>query len=119
MDFETFVRATLEANLPDIKDEVKETIAENIINHKPSNTEPLMLNDLQDIRIMGYTAADLLIVAERLRAGGVDLMKIKNYTDGFIDGYERANEDFKKAMKKCVDNIISGDLVDKECNQGL
>ena len=110
MDFDTFVRATLEANLPDIKDEVKDVIAENIISYKPpSNTEPLTLNDLQDIRIMGYTAADLLIVAERLRAGGVDLMKIKNYTDGFKDGYARANEDFKKAIEKSVNNIMSGD----------
>lgn len=109
MDFDTFVRATLEANLPDIKDEVKDIIAENIISYKPSNAEPLTLNDLQDIRIMGYTAADLLIVAERLRAGGVDLMQIKNYTDGFKDGYTRANEDFNKAMEKCVNNIMSGD----------
>lgn len=107
MDFETFVRATLEAYLPEVKDEVKDTIAENIINHKPHDTEPLTLNDLQNIRIMGYTAADLLIVAERLRAGGVDLMKIKNYTDGFKDGYERANEDFKKAIEKSV-NIALG-----------
>ena len=109
MDFETFVRATLEANLPDIKDEVKDVIAENIINHKPSNTEPLTLNDLQDIRIMGYTAADLLIVAERLRAGGVDLMQLKNYTDGFKDGYTRATEDFNKAIEKCVHNVMSKD----------
>ena len=110
MDFDTFVRATLEANLPDIKDEVKDSIAENIVSYKPNNTEPLTFNDLQNIRIMGYTAADLLIVAERLRAGGVDLMQIKNYTDGFKDGYERANEDFNKAMEKCVKNIIGKDL---------
>ena len=110
MDFDTFVRATLEANLPDIKDEVKDVIAENIISYKPpSNSEPLMLNDLQNIRIMGYTAADLLIVAERLRAGGVDLMKLKNYTDGFKDGYERANEDFNKALEKCINNAMGKD----------
>ena len=107
MDFDTFVRATLEANLPDIKDEVKDVIAENIISYKPSNTEPLTLNDLQAISIMGYTAADLLIVAERLRAGGVDLMQIKNYTDGFKDGYARATEDFNKAIEKSV-NIAMG-----------
>ena len=108
MDFDTFVRATLEANLPDIKDEVKDVIAEQIISYKPpSNTEPLTLNDLQDIRIMGYTAADLLIVAERLRAGGVNLMQIKNYTDGFKDGYVRATEDFNKAIEKSI-NIAMG-----------
>lgn len=108
MDFDTFVRATLEAYLPEVKDEIKDIIAENIISYKPpSNTEPLIFNDLQNIRIMGYTAADLLIVAERLRAGGVDLMKMKNYTDGFKDGYARANEDFNKAMEKCVKNIMS------------
>ena len=107
MDFETFVRATLEANLPDIKDEVKDVIAEQIISYKaPSNTEPLTLNDLQDIRIMGYTAADLLIVAERLRAGGVDLMQIKNYTDGFKDGYARATEDFNKAIEKSINKAM-------------
>ena len=109
MDFDTFVRATLEANLPDIKDEIKDVIAEQIISYKPSNTEPLMFNNLQDIRIMGYTAADLLIVAERLQAGDVDLMKFKNYSDGFKDGYERANEDFNKAMENCVKNIIGED----------
>ena len=106
MDFDTFVRTTLEANLPDIKDEVIDVIAEQIINNKPSCTEPLTLNDLQYTRIMGYAVTDLLIVAERLRAGGVDLMQLKNYTDGFKDGYERANEDFNKAMQDCVKNII-------------
>ena len=108
-DFETNVREILDCNLPNIKDEVKDVIAENICNLTPRTLEPTKIYDLQTMRIMGYTVADLLIVAESLRAGGVDIMKFKNYTDGFKDGYERANEDFNKAMEKCVKNIMDGD----------
>ena len=108
-DFETNVREILECNLFNIKDEVKDVIVENICNLTPRTLEPTSLYDLQTMRIMGYTVKDLLIVAERLQAEGVDLMKFKNYTDGFKDGYERANEDFNKAIEKCVNNIMSGD----------
>lgn len=101
-DFETNVREILDCNLPNIKDEVKDVITNNICALTPRTLEPTSL-------FMGYTVADLIIVAKRLRTGGVDLMKFKNYTDGFKDGYERANEDFNKAMEKCVKNIIGED----------
>ena len=108
-DFETNVREILDCNLPNIKDEVKDVIARNIINITPRALEPFCFDDIQNMRVMGYTVADLIIVAERLNAGGIDIMQLKNYTDGFKDGYERANEDFNKAMRECVKSIIGED----------
>ena len=61
---------------------------------------------LNTCRIMGYAVSDLVIVAERLRAGGVDIMKLKDYNSAFIDGYQRAQADFDKAMQECIKNTV-------------
>lgn len=61
---------------------------------------------LNTCRIMGYAVSDLIIVAERLRAGGVDIMKIKDYNAAFIDGYQKAQADFNKSLQDCVKATI-------------
>lgn len=61
---------------------------------------------LNTLFIMGYRVSDLVIVAERLRAGGVDIMRLKDYNQAFIDGYQRAQADFNKAMQECIKNTV-------------
>ena len=106
LSYEDNIRAILESNLTEIKDEILDTIVENILNLKEDTktAEPLFysLEDLKNIRIMGYAVSDLIIVAERLRAGGVDIMKLKDYNAAFIDGYQKAQADFNKAMQDSV-----------------
>ena len=66
-------------------------------------SDPDILNNL---KIAGYTASDLIILAERLKDNGVDVLTVRDYADGVRYGYERANADFKRAMQESVNRII-------------
>lgn len=109
MDLKENIRAILDEDLPSIRDDILDEITDSIFSLTTRALEPMSVDDLNNMRVMGYAVADLIIVAERLRAGGVDLMQLKNYTDGFKDGYSRANTEFNIAMKQCVKNIIGKD----------
>lgn len=103
------IRAILDDELPNIRDYVLDEITKSILSLKEDTNiaAPLYsLEDLNNIRIMGYCVSDLIIVAERLRAGGVDIMKLKDYNQAFIDGYQRAQADFNKAMQECIKNTV-------------
>ena len=63
---------------------------------------------LNSISLMGYRVSDLIIVAERLKAGGVDILQFKNYNDGFKDGYARAQADINEALQASIEKIING-----------
>lgn len=68
-------------------------------------TDPDILNNL---KIAGYTASDLIILAERLKDNDVDFITVRDYADGVRYGYERANADFKRAIQESVNNFIAG-----------
>ena len=66
-------------------------------------TDPDILNNL---KIAGYTASDLIILAERLRDNGVDTLTVRDYADGVRYGYERANADMERALKNSISRLI-------------
>lgn len=66
-------------------------------------SDPDILNNL---KIAGYTASDLIILAERLKDNGVDILTVRDYADGVRYGYERANADFRRAMQESVYRMI-------------
>lgn len=63
---------------------------------------------LDSINLMGYRLIDLIIVAERLKAGGVDVTQLKDYRIGFIDGYARAQADINEALQASIEKVING-----------
>ena len=66
-------------------------------------TDPDILNNL---KIAGYTASDLIILAERLKDNGVDVLTVRDYADGVRYGYERANADMERALKESVNRML-------------
>lgn len=66
-------------------------------------TDPDILNNL---KIAGYTASDLIILAERLKDNGVDVLTVRDYADGVRYGYERANADMERALKNSISRLI-------------
>ena len=66
-------------------------------------SDPDILNNL---KIAGYTASDLIILAERLKDNGVDILTVRDYADGVRYGYERANADMERALKESVNRML-------------
>lgn len=66
-------------------------------------TDPDILNNL---KIAGYTASDLIILAERLKDNNVDVLTVRDYADGIRYGYERANADMERALKESVNRML-------------
>ena len=66
-------------------------------------TDPDILNNL---KIAGYTASDLIILAERLKDNNVDILTVRDYADGIRYGYERANADMERALKESVNRML-------------
>lgn len=66
-------------------------------------TDPDILNNL---KIAGYTASDLIILAERLKDNGVDVLTVRDYADGVRYGYERANADMERAIQESINRMF-------------
>lgn len=66
-------------------------------------TDPDILNNL---KIAGYTASDLIVLAERLKDNGVDILTVRDYADGVRYGYERANADMERAIKESINKLL-------------
>ena len=66
-------------------------------------TDPDILNNL---KIAGYTASDLIILAERLKDNGVDVLTVRDYADGVRYGYERANADMEQALTNSINHWL-------------
>ena len=66
-------------------------------------TDPDILNNL---KIAGYTASDLIILAERLKDNNVDILTVRDYADGVRYGYARANADMERAMQESINRMI-------------
>lgn len=62
-------------------------------------TDPDILNNL---KIAGYTASDLIILAERLKDNDVDFITVRDYADGVRYGYERANADMERSLRNSI-----------------
>lgn len=61
---------------------------------------------LNNLKIAGYTASDLIILAERLKDNKVDILTVRDYADGVRYGYERANADMERALKESVNRML-------------
>lgn len=66
-------------------------------------TDPDILNNL---KIAGYTASDLIVLAERLKDNNVDILTVRDYADGVRYGYARANADMERAMQESINRMI-------------
>lgn len=66
-------------------------------------TDPDILNNL---KIAGYTASDLIVLAERLKDNGVDILTVRDYVDGVRYGYSRANADMERAMQESINRML-------------
>lgn len=66
-------------------------------------TDPDILNNL---KIAGYTASDLIVLAERLKDNGVDILTVRDYADGVRYGYSRANADMERAMQESINRML-------------
>lgn len=61
----------------------------------------------EESTIMGYRIRDLIITAERIQKEGVDPWKLRNSTENFMAGYERARNDMDEAMVRQMQEIMS------------
>ena len=63
---------------------------------------------LKNIRLVGYSVNDLILVAQMLKDQKITDINFNNYMDGFKDGYSRATTDFNNSIQDCVKKIING-----------
>lgn len=66
-------------------------------------TDPDILNNL---KIAGYTASDLIVLAERLKDNNIDILTVRDYADGVRYGYSRANADMERAMQESINRML-------------
>lgn len=68
----------------------------------------------EDSTIMGYRVRDLIITAERIRKEGVDALKLRNSTEDFMAGYERARNELDEAMARQLQEIMMPERREKD-----
>ena len=66
-------------------------------------SDPDMLNNL---RIAGYTARDLILLAERLKDNNVGILTVRDYADGISYGYSRAHADMERALQDSINRML-------------
>ena len=109
MTFKENVRAILDCNLTETKDEIKDLITEKIGDLRdvyPSN----FVSDLDEVKdwyICGYSVDDLVKLALILRDKRVDKYNLRDYNACFFDGYKRAVEDNERAIQETIDRMFT------------
>lgn len=63
--------------------------------------------DFADLRILGYRAKDLGIIAQRLRKDNIDPVVLQADNEAFLEGYKRAYDEINASIKESIDKIIS------------
>ena len=102
--YEENIRAVLETNLPDIKDEIKDSVAERLMDLFIELREKSALDGF----IGGYSVRDLVIFAQRYKELGYYPKDIKDNNEAFSAGYQMANEAFDRSISECIDNMMNG-----------
>lgn len=66
------------------------------------------INVVKDWTICGYRVEDLYKLALILRDKRVEDFDIRNYNNCFLDGYKRAQEEFKASIEQSINQIFGG-----------
>lgn len=109
MTFKENVRAILDCNLTEIKDEIKDLITDRIgdLREKyPSN----FVSDLDEVKgwyICGYGVDDLIKLAHILRDKSVEEYNLRDFNACFLDGYKRAVEDNERVIQETIDRMFA------------
>lgn len=91
------------------------TVNKVICLHKGSKDKeffpfvPCNINDLSDVQnwtICGYRVPELVKLAMILQDEGIDDRNLRDFNETFILGYNRAKEEDRLALEKCVHDII-------------
>lgn len=109
MTFKENVRAILDCNLTEIKDEIKDLITEMIGNLQDVYLSNFV-SDLDEVKgwyICGYRVEDLVKLALILKDKRVDDYDLRNYNACFFDGYKRAVEDNERAIQETIDRMFT------------
>lgn len=111
LTFEENVRAILDCNLTEIKDEIKDCITDRIVLLKCKEIVYHGISDINDVKdwiICGYRVEDLLKLALILKGKRIEDYDLRDYNAAFMDGYARAQENFNKSLEDMVKNTIIG-----------
>ena len=111
LTFEKNVRAILDCNLTEIKDEIKDCITDRIVLLKCKEIVYHGISDINDVKdwiICGYRVEELYKLALILGDKSVQGIDLRDYNAAFMDGYARAQEDFNKSLEDMVKNTIIG-----------
>ena len=71
--------------------------------------DPSFITDLdavKDWRICGYRVEDLLKLALILRDKSIDIYNLRDFTNAFALGYQRATEDLNKSLEESINKCI-------------
>lgn len=74
----------------------------------PFRPNELSENDINDMRVCGYQAKELVVLATALNHKGIDEIDIKAFNDCYLAGYKRAMDEFNSALENSVQQIING-----------
>lgn len=66
-----------------------------------------VIDDPEDVTILGYRVKDLVVYAERLRLEKKSPYVLKADTDDFLAGYEAAREEINKQLEDSINKMIS------------
>lgn len=109
MTYEENVRAILESNLTDIKDEIKDNITDKIVSLKCQDIIYNGVSDLDSVKdwnICGYRVEDLVKLSLILRDRRIEDVDLRDYNDCFFDGYRKAYDEIHNRIKKMTDDLI-------------
>lgn len=71
--------------------------------------DPSFITDLNDVKgwiICGYRVEDLIKLSFILRDKDINELDLRNFNESFAFGYQRAIEDFDKALEDQINKII-------------
>lgn len=111
LTFEENVRAILDCNLTEIKDEIKDCITDKIVLLKCKEVAYHGISDINDVKdwiICGYRVEDLVVIAERLRKDKVDPRVLRADNETFLEGYKQAYDELQASIEKSLESIIGG-----------
>ena len=110
MTYEENIRAILDANLSEIKDEIKDCITDKIVSLRAQNIVYHGISDINDIKdwiICGYRVEELYKLALILRDKRIEDVDLQDFNNCFLDGYKRAHEEAQAAIQESINRIMN------------
>lgn len=110
MTFKENVRAILDCNLTEIKDEIKDCITDRIVLLKSKEIVYHGISDINDVkdwRICGYSVEELYKLTLILKGKRIEDCDLRDYNACFFEGYKRAVEDNERAIQETIDRMFT------------